>query len=83
MLSQLSYVPDRLLGLWAGGMGAPRLELGTSALSVLRSSQLSYAPLSSGFANCRHRRAAVNAPWVEFTRPLDGRLRIEVQSPSL
>ncbi len=27
-----------------GGVGAPRLELGTSALSGLRSNQLSYAP---------------------------------------
>ncbi len=59
VLSQLSYVPgwwgargqgrwskDRPLSLspapWA--MGVPRFELGTSALSELRSNQLSYTP---------------------------------------
>jgi hypothetical protein len=36
VLSQLSYVPPLV--------GAPRFELGTSALSGLRSNQLSYAP---------------------------------------
>jgi hypothetical protein len=39
VLSQLSYVPEHY-----PLVGAPRLELGTSALSGPRSNQLSYAP---------------------------------------
>ena len=50
MLSQLSYVPlvavqsDRIGRTLYLLVGVPRLELGTSALSGLRSNQLSYTP---------------------------------------
>jgi hypothetical protein len=46
-LSQLSYIPK---------MGAPRVELGTSALSELRSNQLSYAPANSAARAHRNSR---------------------------
>lgn len=49
VLSQLSYVPALKP---SNRVGAPRFELGTSALSGLRSNQLSYAPActSSGLS---------------------------------
>ena len=60
MLSQLSYAPEassaaalklRTLRLErCGWVGLPRLERGTSVLSGLRSSQLSYRPTGSSAA---------------------------------
>ncbi len=53
MLSQLSYVPPRLAVrpdrsgrtlFFLFPVGVPRLELGTSSLSGMRSNQLSYTP---------------------------------------
>ena len=57
MLSQLSYAPrqndQRAAVSRALKVGLPWLEQGTSVLSGLRSSQLSYRPtLSAGSASC-------------------------------
>ena len=64
MLSQLSYVPlvavqsDRIGRTLCLLVGVPRLELGTSALSGLRSNQLSYTPDARHLARhrVRHRK---------------------------
>jgi hypothetical protein len=61
-LSRLSYGPP-LPGTRSGGVGAPGLEPGTSALSGPRSNHLSYAPaVRSTPRRCRPRRHRPGRP---------------------
>jgi hypothetical protein len=84
MLSQLSYAPRKITAketrfrlfkvLW---VGLPRLERGTSVLSGLRSSQLSYRPTRPQGETCgnwrvRNRHRAAQTTGITCTNTVFG-----------
>ena len=93
MLSQLSYVPRRLRGLkrvtitdgdWFQtpefAVGVPGFEPGTSALSELRSNQLSYTPKMR--AEVLQFDSTVSSVGIEFGVGSDVRVRKGLEHPA-